>query len=88
MPSTEVISQGVQSAFLPQLSSMVPPALQTPQAQGMDHVGPATPEMVQGSYANFGELSCQASCNQYQPSCLKALTEVLPWNPLSCFEDS
>ena len=70
----------MQSAFLPQLSSMLPPALQIPQAQpvGMDHVGPVTPELVQGSAANFGELSCQASCNQYQPSCLKALTEVFP----------
>jgi len=48
----------MQSLFLPQQISMLPPAFQMPQPQGMEQLVPLTPDTLQGQLSNFGEQSC------------------------------
>lgn len=46
----------MQAPFLPQLTTMVPPAFQFPQPQSMEQMAPVTPEMGQAAAGRGGEL--------------------------------
>ena len=70
---------------MPQVTPIGQPSFQMPQPQGMEQLAPVTPDMVQGSGGNFGELLARL---QYLVACLLQKLVTLLFTPGCCKEDS